>query len=194
MNWHNFLWVVGGILFPAILGGGGAFLYLWFSTGRRVRDLIPRLWMTKHEKDNLHLGWRIWFWSPYHERLFSPFRGAVWDTPELRVKAPWVDSEAVRGVAGVHARLLPEGWENKEHPDMKAARMELGEYPRQHRGFIVSGAVERHGRYVLGMNGWRAEWVMIKKLVVRTQAGYEALKAAYPDVEVVLVPKKGKVQ
>src|SRR5258707_15280438 len=49
---------------------------------------------------------------------------------------------------------------------------------------LITGIVERFGRYVLGTEGWRAEWVMIRKLKApSTQIGL-LLEQAYPDVEV----------
>jgi len=49
---------------------------------------------------------------------------------------------------------------------------------------LVTGLVERFGRYVLGTEGWRAEWVVIRKLRAPTPEIAEALARAYPEVEI----------
>lgn len=49
----------------------------------------------------------------------------------------------------------------------------------------ISGIVERFGKYVLGTDGWRAEHVIIRKLLApTTEIGLE-LERVYPDVEVI---------
>jgi hypothetical protein len=48
----------------------------------------------------------------------------------------------------------------------------------------VTGIVERFGKYVLGTEGWRAEWVMIRTLKAPSVEIGLALEQAYPDVEI----------
>ncbi len=48
----------------------------------------------------------------------------------------------------------------------------------------VLGVVERFGKYVLGTEGWRAEWVIIRKLKAATTEIGLLLEQAYPDVEI----------
>ena len=57
----------------------------------------------------------------------------------------------------------------------------------------VHGIVERFGRYVLGTEGWRAEWVVIRKLMAPNTKTALALMRKYPDV-VVHVQKTGDQQ
>lgn len=49
----------------------------------------------------------------------------------------------------------------------------------------IHGIVERFGKYVMGTDGWRAEWVIIRKLYAPDTETGLALEAAYPDVEVI---------
>ena len=53
------------------------------------------------------------------------------------------------------------------------------------RPHCLSGVVERFGRYVLGTTGWRAEWVVIRKLRAPTTEIGLALETAYPEVEIL---------
>jgi hypothetical protein len=122
------------------------------------------------------LGWRAWGWDYKKKLLRSPvMTHHVWEFPELRVEH-WETSDAVGGVAGIHARLLPMNWEianPREH------------LPLNPKELCVTGIVERFDRYVLGEDGWRAEWVIIRKLLAQNQQlGFE-LERSYPDVEVI---------
>lgn len=121
------------------------------------------------------LGWRIWRWDD--GILRSPQQGTPWPTAELRVE-DWVDSAALRGVAGIHALRVPV--------DPTRAR-----WPAKSCGVWVTtpniqitGIVERFGRYVLGTEGWRAEWVFIRKLYAPSTEIGLALETMYPEVEV----------
>lgn len=225
----------------------------------------------------LTLGWRYWTWDADANVLRSPQQGTPWPTPELRTP-DWDTSDVVRGVAGIHARLVPVGWERLTPPDegnggastvgvfppsvctqqqsalgqQQYAQNALGNYGSGGGGAggagsytnllmqsgcpcpqcvhmrsssssswpfqggqsyanyaqqytsntqqapaynintqlspdlpTISGIVERFGRYVLGTEGWRAEWVIIRKLLApNTEIGL-ALERAYPDVEVI---------
>ncbi len=42
--------------------------------------------------------------------------------------------------------------------------------------------VERFGRFVLGEDGWRAEWVVIKEVLVQSKEIGDRLRAFYPDL------------
>lgn len=119
------------------------------------------------------LGWREWKFDPSSERLKSPSQDTIWQEAELVVPY-WDDGEAVRGVSGIHAHLVPKHW--------KILCAESGEYVQTDDPNRVHGIVERFGKYVLGTEGWRAEWVVIKELMApSTEVGLK-LEQAYPDV------------
>jgi hypothetical protein len=123
------------------------------------------------------LGWRAWRWDPSQRCLVSPHQGTPWPQAELRT-AVWSDEDAVRGAVGIHARRMPRDWRGAAWPD--AGSME-GPSPTQ---LLVTGVVERYGRYVLGRTGWRSEWVMVRALrAPSTEIGL-ALEHAYPGVPV----------
>jgi hypothetical protein len=124
------------------------------------------------------LGWRVWAWDVASQRLISPTFNTVWHTAELRVEN-WNSSEALRGVAGIHAARLPLDWRRADIMDHGG----LGLYGHRQNKVIV-GVVERFGKYVLGTEGWRAEIVIIRKLrAPSTEIGLK-LEQAYPEVEV----------
>lgn len=128
------------------------------------------------------LGWRVLHWDAELGKLVSPQMGTVWHTPELRVPR-WARAAAVRGHAGIHAARMPRDWRRARiaHHD------ELQDYEAagRSRGRItVTAVVERFGRYVLGTEGWRAEWVIIRKLRAPDSKTGLAIEKAYPDVEV----------
>jgi hypothetical protein len=56
-----------------------------------------------------HLGWREWFWLPEQKLLQSPIMGTLWHDKELRAHC-WVESDMVRGTAGIHAHRMIPGW------------------------------------------------------------------------------------
>lgn len=142
---------------------------------RRARLIDP------HAPDTL--GWRAWRWSSHwhHDVLVSPHQGTPWFGPDLRVEE-WVEDEALRGVAGIHARRMPRDWRRAAWCDSS-----MQEGPPATSG-LVTGVVERYGRYVLGRTGWRAEWVVIRALQAPTLAIQDALMRAYPDIPVYLSP------
>jgi hypothetical protein len=115
------------------------------------------------------LGWRGWRWDG--QVLISPMQGTEWHDATLRV-LEWADSAAVRGVAGIHARRLPRDWRRAD-----PAATEIGHC-------TVHGIVERFGRYVLGTEGWRAEWVVIRELMAPDTETALALMRRYPEVKV----------
>jgi hypothetical protein len=54
----------------------------------------------------------------------------------------------------------------------------------QFGGCGVHGIVERFGRYVLGTEGWRAEWVVIRELLAPDENTALALMRTYPEVRI----------
>jgi hypothetical protein len=115
------------------------------------------------------VGWRGWRWDGH--LLLSPVQGTLWHDATLRA-VEWADSAAVRGVAGIHARRLPIDWLRAD-----PSRTEIGRCD-------VHGIVERFGRYVLGTEGWRAEWVVIRELMAPDTKTALALMQRYPEVKV----------
>lgn len=123
------------------------------------------------------LGWRGWVWDTRNSCLKSPSQGTLWDNgPELRV-TDWNEGTGVRNHAGIHACRLPRGdWRQSATP-------------RDFIGSDVVGLVERFGKFVLGTEGWRAEWVIIKELLVCDEVTAAHVRHAYPEVPVGVAPK-----
>lgn len=91
----------------------------------------------------------------------------------------WSDDAALRGVAGVHARRMPRYWWAAQwYRDDNTEGARRGADPRP----LVTGVVERYGRYVLGSTGWRAEWVVIRELLAPDTDIAAQLRRVYPDV------------
>jgi hypothetical protein len=128
------------------------------------------------------LGWREWLWSPADKMIKSPSTGTLWPEAELVVPA-WDDGEAVRGVSGIHAHLVPKHW--------KILGEQGGGYVTPGDPNRVHGIVERFGKYVLGTEGWRAEWVIIKELMAPSTAVGLEIEQAYPDVIVHYPDEEG---
>ena len=116
------------------------------------------------------LGWRGWNWQ--EGVLVSPLQHTPWHDATLKAEQ-WSDEEAVRGAAGIHARRMPKDW-------LRFAGKWFPEIGR----CDVHGLVERFGRYVLGTEGWRAEWVMIRELMASDAETALALMQRYPEVKV----------
>lgn len=127
------------------------------------------------------LGWRAWVWDDAERCLRSPHRGTPWIGPDLHVEH-WDECEVLRGAAGIHARLMPRDW-------LRAAWTDSGisEGPSCIHG-LVTGIVERYGRYVLGTTGWRAEHVVIRELCAPDVGIMLTLMQVYPEVKVHLSP------
>jgi hypothetical protein len=121
------------------------------------------------------LGWRIWHWDAERQLLRSPDQGTLWHSGELLVER-WDVSSVLRGRGGIHARRMPRNWLQAEWGNHDGPVMSTK---------CLSGVVERFGRYVLGTVGWRAEWVVIRKLRAPTTEIGLALETAYPEVEVI---------
>jgi hypothetical protein len=119
------------------------------------------------------LGWREWRWSDADKMLKSPSTGTLWPEAEL-VVPNWDEGEAVRGTSGIHAHLVPKHW--KILGETGGGYVPAGDPSRVH------GIVERFGKYVLGTEGWRAEWVVIKELMAPSTEVGLAIEQAYPDV------------
>lgn len=140
-----------------------------------------------------HLGWRVWHWSSLKQRLISPSMGTIWHGAELRVPK-WDTEEAIRGYAGIHAALMPYDWAQADvanHDELRgftsiySTALDAFSYAMDDR-VPIDGVVERFGRYVLGTIGWRAEWVIIRKLrVPNTEIGLKIEKVYGPDVELL---------
>ncbi len=140
------------------------------------------------------LGWRVWGWDPNIKLLVSPSQKTVWHTAELRVSS-WNTNDVVRGVSGIHAARMPYNWRlasldgtelaafNTIKFDQKFVR-HVGTISIPIKSAVITGIVERFGRYVLGTEGWRAEWVVIRKLKAPSTEIGLALELAYPEVEV----------
>lgn len=216
-----------------------ALVLIPFSTGRAATR-IPR----PDRRVPTTLGWRSWIWDETNRVLLSPTRLTAWLDPELRCD-DWDASEAVRGVTGIHAHLVPEHWEEAESeyarrrlatlaqatasaadsPGISSSNATLGAaqaascaaaksarlqspslrgaanasvevlQPASTRFSsppIVTGVVERFGRYVLGTEGWRAEWVIVRKLRAPTPEIAEALGRVYPEVEIIHGHRQGR--
>lgn len=142
------------------------------------------------------MGWRWWVWNPERSLLMSPIQRAVWETPELRCET-WDEDQIVRGVAGIHARLVPLQWTtavSDEVPQARGWQSEgIGSVGTSFYAPIITGLVERFGRFVLGTEGWRAEHVVIRKLYAPTTAIGLEIERAYPDVEVVYPKPKATI-
>lgn len=134
---------------------------------RKLRDSDPRPSFKRPDT----LGWRTFGWHPTKHCLVSPVQGTLWTEPEMRVEN-WSESAAVRGVAGIHACRLPRGdWRTAQRPsDMPA-------HP-------ILCLVERFGKFVLGTEGWRAEWVFIKEILAPDEAAARALRRVYPELPI----------
>ena len=131
------------------------------------------------------LGWRCWYWSPAYKRLASPSQGTIWHEPELHAYN-WDECENVRMVAGIHAKLVPLDWTKASCPEVPQVCDWVGAAPgRTVEVPIITGIIERFGKYVLGTEGWRAEWCVIKTLYAPTADLAEELRNAYPDVEIL---------
>ncbi len=120
------------------------------------------------------LGWREWVWDADHKCLKSPQQETLWESDHLAARH-WSNEDAVRGVAGIHAMLVPRHWKILNE-------FGASPYGSPPSGTVVTGIVERFGKYVLGTEGWRAEQVIIRELLApSTEIGLE-LEQRYPDV------------
>ena len=130
------------------------------------------------------LGWRYWMWNPKTNRLMSPSQRTDWEEAELHCET-WAEADVVRGVAGIHARLVPLNWRTAQSSEVPPARGWKDSSDGWFAPPLITGIVERFGRFVLGTEGWRAEWVVIKQLYAPTTEIGLSLEKAYPDVEIL---------
>lgn len=143
---------------------------------RRHRAALP----SRLQPDTL--GWRAWQWDETAKMLRSPHYHTPWPSAGMQAIS-WTDKTALRGEAGIHARRLPRDW--RLSPWTRPQNSSDG--PQPNEGPLVTGIVERYGRYILGETGWRAEHVLIRGLVAPTMAIFTALLQRYPEVPVYLV-------
>jgi hypothetical protein len=142
-----------------------------------IRDSRQRKWQEAQQRAMAidpdapdTLGWRGWHWQ--QGVLVSPLRRTRWHDATLKAEQ-WSDDQAVRCAAGIHARRLPKDW----------LRVDARWFPEIGR-CDVHGIVERFGRYVLGTEGWRAEWVVVQELMAPDVETALALMRRYPEVKV----------
>lgn len=134
---------------------------------------LPR-WVKPDPKVPDTMGWRAWVWESGQEVLVSPHQGTGWPDAHLTA-ARWSEDDALRGSAGIHARRVPRHWKIVGWPDDHSSSA-LDSNP-----MLVTGLVERFGRYVMGTEGWRAEQVVIRELMApSTEIGLK-LEQRYPD-------------
>lgn len=138
-------------------------------------DVRPPRFLRPDPKVPDTMGWRVWIIGA-HSALCSPHMGTMWMGPELAAEA-WDSDGALRGTSGIHARLVPRHWKILGWPDDGASGGLEVAYPE-----IVTGIVERFGRYVLGTDGWRAEQVVIRELMAPTTEIGLKLEQRYPGV------------
>ena len=155
--------------FQTTSAGGNTFL----SVGRFAPQPSP----PRHKPDPRQpdtLGWRVWRWDG--DVLVSPVQGTPWPRADLST-GDWHEEQVLRGVAGIHAHLVPRHWK---------IIAEMEQSPGE-----VSGIVERYGRFVLGTDGWRAEQVVIRELLApSTEIGLK-LEQLYPDA-IIHYPEEEK--
>lgn len=154
---------------------------VWLMRPQRkdIADAI-RAWRKNDSRPSFRrpdtLGWRGWDWDGRNYCLKSPSQGTLWPEPEMRVEN-FETAAAVRGVTGIHACRLPKGdWRKANRPD-------------DFLGAQVIGLVERFGKFVLGKEGWRAEWVLIRELLAPDEVVARALRRAYPEIPVSVAHK-----
>lgn len=142
------------------------------DTLRRLRSTDSRASWKRPDT----LGWRTFGWHPTKHCLMSPVQKTLWTEPEMRVEN-WAEAAAVRGHAGIHACRLPRGdWRKAQCPhDMPV--------------LPIVALVERFGKFVLGKEGWRAEWVFIKEIMVPDEATGRAVRRVYPEIPVAVAHK-----
>ncbi len=153
------------------------------STALQNQIMPPPMMPSWHKPDSTQpdtLGWREWKWDDAQKCLVSPSQGTLWPTAK-HTAFNWSEGDAVRGLAGIHALLVPRHWR---------VLSELG-FTGGYGG-AVTGIVERFGKYVLGTEGWRAEQVIIRELLAPSTEIGLALEARYPDVIVHYQSEEGE--
>ncbi|PIY73015.1 MAG: hypothetical protein COY86_08910 [Rhodobacterales bacterium CG_4_10_14_0_8_um_filter_70_9] len=97
--------------------------------------------------DGALVGWRVWCCQG--DMLVSPSQRTKWVTAEL-VSNECPTSSGARGQPGIHASWSRTHGDHREYSDRSS----------------VIGRVRAYGAYVEGPEGWRAERVVIDRLVV----------------------------
>lgn len=141
---------------------------------------------------NNDFGWRCWSWCKLEKKLYSPIQNTEWPQAENHAHK-YDESSMVRGVAGIHAKFVPEKWQELECPDgIDFIRNSLPTdylenlYGTYYKDRIeITGLVERFGKYVEGTDGWRSEWAIIRKLYAPSSEVGLDLERAFPEVEVI---------
>lgn len=118
------------------------------------------------------------------EKHFSAYAA---NASQVIVKLGWGSPGEVKHVpyVGGHMVLLWMGthWANQSgfvyKPDDQIA------VPCNEDRVTIHGIVERFGKFALGTDGWRAEWVIIRKLLAPDTETGLALEKAYPEVEII---------
>jgi hypothetical protein len=166
------VWITGG---SSGGGGGGASSPATFVPGQwhavssgqaHFPGSYHRLRHVKYLPNTM--GWRYFGVDP-DGCLVSPAHYARWEDGELRAKE-WNKDMVVRGAAGIHALLAPEMWRH----------LHVDQFPEG----AVTALVERFGHYVLGEDGWRAEWVVIREITAPSKDLAAKIRKFYPDIPV----------
>ena len=174
--------MAGGQSWPGMISQGG-------SGGGGVGTSIHNTWMMpqvvpssvlafpRHSLRRVRylpntLGWRTWHVEA-DGALRSPSYGTRWECAELHADN-WLPIGAVRNVAGIHALLAPECWRDL--------------VPYAHAPSCVHGLVERFGQYVLGEDGWRSEWAVVREVSSNDEKTAAKLEQFYPEVKVHFDP------
>ena len=176
-NWRMELEADGTVVINAagqrLLTGVGQNLHdFWMKARRHVAQIRQqrRMAMPSRQWSDV-FGYRGWLVES-DGLLVSPQQKTPWLDHEL-VAHGWTDDKAVRGVGGIHALLVPREWKKQGDSAYVDERS-------------VAGIVERHGRYVLGEDGWRAERAVIRALAAPSLEVQMLLMAKYPTVPVFL--------
>lgn len=154
-----------------------------FLRDNLARSLCRVLSAQPSESQPSTLGWRTWVLDTESKTLLSPSILTKWPDPELRCD-DWDAGNALRGAKGIHACRMPRNWRHAGIP----SETSIAASPQTRRTVLVTGVVERFGRYVLGKLGWRAEWVVIRELQAPTVESQLILERMFPDVPVHLAP------
>jgi hypothetical protein len=134
---------------------------------RRLRKIARRAaYRTRYGEI---VGWRWWnmvVMNTGEVVLRSPYRGTVWTGPTLRVPE-WTDSDAVRGVAGIHALIRGSDEWVREYENWRAFYIKSKPHPV--RWTRVLGRIRGSGRVAIAtrdIQGFRCEVATIDLLVV----------------------------
>lgn len=134
------------------------------------------------------LGWRCWIWT-HDNKLISPyFNTVVWHSETMQAENWGSYDDSRNNSVGIHALLMPINWRQAGYPYFPTAQLKLLCNLDQIRGSVITGIVERFGKFVLGDLGWRSEWVIIKELQTDSPCIADLLQQRFPQVSVFLKP------